>query len=100
MSFTKAEDETPITEYRIFVVRISDANSFDLAKANAVPVGNYKTVAKKGTNISQTLTSNARDVNGNLIENSLVYQVFIMSVSGVGHSNALSNPSRAIFLTR
>ncbi len=100
VSFSKVANETTISEYRIFVVRVSDASSFDLAKANAVSAGNYTTVAKKGTNISQTLASNARDVNGNLIENSVVYQVFVMSVSSVGHSNALSNPSGTIFLTK
>lgn len=100
VSFTKVNDETPIAEYRIFVVRASDANSFDLAKANAVSVGNYTTVTKKGSNISQTLASNARDVSGNLIENSVVYKVFVMSVSGVGHSNALSNPSGTFYLTK
>lgn len=100
VSFTKVADETPIAEYRIFVVRVSDANTFDLAKANAVPAGNYTTVTKKGTNISQTLASNARDVNGNLIENSIVYKIFVMSVSSVGHSNALSNPSAAFYLTK
>lgn len=100
VTFTKVADETTVSEYRIFVVRQSQANSFDLTKANAVAIGNYTTVAKTGANISQRLASNAKDSSGRAIENDVAYRVFVMSVSSIGNddSNALSNASSRIIL--
>ncbi|QOY35163.1 hypothetical protein AWH56_021055 [Anaerobacillus isosaccharinicus] len=100
ITFTKVADETTVSEYRIFVVRQSQANSFDLTKANAVATGNYTTVAKTGANITQRLASNAKDSNGRLIENDVAYRVFVMSVSSVGNDdkNALSGASSQIIL--
>ncbi|RXI96520.1 hypothetical protein DS745_22695 [Anaerobacillus alkaliphilus] len=98
VSFTKVADESTVAEYRIFVVRNSEATSFDLAKANAVASGNYTTFAKKGTNISQVLAHNAKDTGGRKIERDVNYRVFVMSVSSVGTENALTGASQQINL--
>ncbi|MCD9022567.1 copper amine oxidase N-terminal domain-containing protein [Cohnella silvisoli] len=102
VAFTKAADESSINHYRIFVVRDVNASGFNLASANAITDGNYYTTAyKTGGNISQVLSSSARDVNGAYIQNGVSYRIFVLSVGG-GNSagtNALSQASSAITLT-
>ncbi|KQO10708.1 copper amine oxidase N-terminal domain-containing protein [Paenibacillus sp. Leaf72] len=101
VAFTKAADETNLNQYRIFVVKTANAGSFNLAAANAVSnANNYTTVAKTGGNISQVLAATARDVNGDLIQNGISYQVFVLSVGGGSSAgtNALSLGSAAITL--
>ncbi|MFS0723788.1 stalk domain-containing protein [Paenibacillus sp. 1P07SE] len=101
VSFSRPGDESLINQYRIMVVPATNANAFNLAAANNVSSRNYTAVSKTGGNISQTLTSSARDVNGNLIRGGISYRVFILSVSqgGSGSSNALSAASNAITLS-
>lgn len=102
VAFTKAADETNLNHYRVFVVKAANAASFNLAAANAVSnANNYTTVAKTGGNISQVLAATARDVNGDLIQNNVSYQVFVLSVGGGSSAgtNALSLGSAAITLT-
>ncbi len=95
--FVRIGNEAAIAEYRIMVVKSNQA--FDLAQANAVPVGNYTAVAKTGGNIVQRLSSTARDVQGELIKPDIEYRVYVLSVSNAASSNALSNPSAPITLS-
>ncbi|MBA9083690.1 hypothetical protein FHR92_000133 [Fontibacillus solani] len=91
VAFTRASDESNISNYRIMVVKASNAGSFDLAKANLVNSYNY-TEVNKGSNYKQSLSYGARDVDGNAIQNGVNYRVFVLSV-GTGSyagNNALS----------
>ncbi|WP_082423146.1 copper amine oxidase N-terminal domain-containing protein [Paenibacillus dakarensis] len=100
VSFTKLSDESGIGAYRIFVVKSSDYKNFSLSKANNVSSYNYTQVNKTGNNITQALSSGARDVDGATIRNGVYYRVFVMSVATGNNSgnNKLSNPSNDIIL--
>ncbi|WP_314587685.1 copper amine oxidase N-terminal domain-containing protein [Paenibacillus terrigena] len=97
VSFTRATDESSINHYRILVVKSSDASRFSLSDANRVSSSNYMSVSKTGRNISTSLASNARDVDGALIRNGVNYQVFVLSVGNYG-DNTLSNASSTVRL--
>ncbi|MWV45959.1 copper amine oxidase N-terminal domain-containing protein [Paenibacillus sp. HJL G12] len=98
VSFTRAADESSLYNYRIMVVKASDANYFSLSSANAVSSSNYTNVSKTGYNITQTLSSGARDVDGQSIRNGVSYRVFVLSV-GAYNTTALSSYSPAITLS-
>lgn len=100
VSFTKLSDESGIGSYRIFVVKSSDYQNFNLSRANNVSSSNYTQVNKTGNNITQTLSSGARDVDGATIRNGVYYRVFVMSVATGNNSgnNKLSSPSSDIIL--
>lgn len=89
VKFNRASDETNINHYRIIVAKAT--TTLDLAKANAS--GNYTTVYKAGNTLTQTLGSNARDVDNQLIQNGVKYRVYVLSVanSNYGGNNALSS---------
>ncbi len=48
VSFSNANDESTVSEYRIIVVKDSNSDSFDLPKAEALLASNYTSVAKTG----------------------------------------------------
>lgn len=98
VSFTRASDESNLYSYRIMVVKSGDANYFTLSKANSLSSYYYTEVYKTGYNISQILSSNARDVDGDLIRNGVSYRVFVLSVGAYGN-NTLSSYSSAITLS-
>ncbi|BFH59856.1 copper amine oxidase N-terminal domain-containing protein [Paenibacillus azoreducens] len=98
VSFTRASDESNLYSYRIMVVKSRDANYFTLSKANSLSSYYYTEVYKTGYNISQPLSSNARDVDGDLIRNDVSYRVFVLSVGAYGN-NTLSSYSPAITLS-
>ncbi|MGM1049336.1 MAG: copper amine oxidase N-terminal domain-containing protein [Bacillota bacterium] len=101
VNFTKLSDESGIGSYRIFVVKSSDYHNFNLNKAKSVSSSNYTQVNKTGYNITQTLSSGARDVDGSTIRNGVYYRVFVMSV-GTGNNygnNNLSSVSSDIILS-
>ncbi|SYX87294.1 copper amine oxidase N-terminal domain-containing protein [Paenibacillus alvei] len=98
VSFERASDESDISQYRIMVVKSSDANRFTLSGANEISRSNYIAVSTTGRNQRIVLPSNARDVDGSSIRNGVSYQVFVLSVGKGSYSNALSNPSWPITL--
>ncbi|UNK19630.1 stalk domain-containing protein [Paenibacillus sp. N3/727] len=101
VNFNKLSDESGIGSYRIFVVKSSDYHNFNLNKANSVSSSNYTQVNKTGYNITQTLSSGARDIDGSSIRNGVYYRVFVMSV-GSGNNygnNNLSSVSSDIILS-
>ncbi|GIP09385.1 MAG: copper amine oxidase N-terminal domain-containing protein [Paenibacillus macerans] len=98
VEFSRASDESYIDQYRIMVVKSSNASSFTLSKANDVSSNNYTRVYKGGKTLSQVLSSSARDVNGDLIKQDVSYKVFVLSVGKSGYSNALSYASSEITL--
>lgn len=96
VSFNRVSDESNVSHYRILVVRASDADRFDLTKANNVDSSRY-TYAYKGSNYSSTLSSTARDVDGSYIREGISYKVFVLTVGNNG-GNALSYGSSTITL--
>ncbi|WP_309119422.1 copper amine oxidase N-terminal domain-containing protein [Paenibacillus sp.] len=102
VTFAKAADEGRVQYYRIFVVRSGNAGSFTLSTANAIAHPEYyTTVYKTGGDLSQVLSSQARDVNGAYIQNGVSYRVFVLSVGGGSYNgtNALSAASPEITLS-
>lgn len=99
VSFTKPYSESNISEYRVFVVP-TYYGSFDLNQANSLNSYYYTSISKRNANITQVLSSNSRDVRGNLIQNNVDYQVYVMSVRNSNSSgdNALSYASSTIRL--
>lgn len=101
VTFTRAQNEGSIANYRVFVVKTKDAGSFTLSTANNVP-SSYSTVVSKsgsGSTLTGQLTSSARDTSGDLIKNGVSYTVFVQSVSNhSGFANKLSSASSAISL--
>lgn len=102
VTFNKVSNESNISAYRIFVVKESDHPYFSLSRANSITnSSNYTQVGKtnSGSNITTTLSSNARDVDGALLRNGVNYRVFVMAVSNSGSgSNVLSPVSNPIVL--
>ncbi len=102
VSFTKADGETQqVGSYRILVVKSSDATGFDLAAAEAVAAANYTEVAKSGSDTVTTLSSSAKDTDGDQIDNDIYYKVFVLTVADGTNAtvNALSAASTSIRLT-
>lgn len=101
VSFNKVSDESNIHSYRVFVVKDSNYNSFNLSKANGVSSYNYTQVNKTGNNINNlTLASGARDVDGATIRSGVYYRVFVMAVNNNNsNNNVLSAPSNSIILS-
>ncbi|TVX88415.1 copper amine oxidase N-terminal domain-containing protein [Paenibacillus agilis] len=99
VSFNKAWDESIFHHYRIFVVKASQVNNFNLYQANNVNSSNYTYVNKTGSNISQILTSSTRDVDGVPIKSGESYRVFVMAVHSNHQYNVLSPASDAITLS-
>ncbi|OIA99308.1 copper amine oxidase [Paenibacillus sp. LC231] len=102
VSFNKVSNESNIHSYRVFVVKDSNYNSFNLSKANTASSYNYYThVNKTGNNINNlTLASGARDVDGATIRSGVYYRVFVMAVDNNNlNNNVLSAPSSSIILS-
>ncbi|MGC6585600.1 stalk domain-containing protein [Paenibacillus sp. Dod16] len=101
VSFNKVSNESNIHSYRVFVVKDSNYNSFNLSKANGVSSYNYTQVNKTGNNINNlTLASGARDVDGATIRSGVYYRVFVMAVNNNNsNNNVLSAPSNSIILS-
>ncbi|OZQ63964.1 hypothetical protein CA600_17950 [Paenibacillus sp. VTT E-133280] len=100
VSFNKLSDESKISSYRIFVVKATNYSNFNLAAANNVSSANYTLVSKTGNNITQILSSGARDVDGALIKTGVSYRVFVMAMDSSNAANhVLSSVSSAITLS-
>jgi len=98
VSFNKVSDESNISSYRIFVVRANNYSNFTLTKANSLSSSYYTQVNKTGYNITQLLSSGARDTDGYNIQNGVSYRVFVMAVAKNSGNNVLSSASNAITL--
>lgn len=100
VSFNKAANESLISRYQVYVVKEAEANGFTAAKANNLSGANYTTMNLTGDNIRDSLSSEAKDINGEKIRNLVPYKVFVLSVSKDGNvnNNSLSAPSPSITL--
>ena len=99
VSFARAADESRVREYRVLVVKSAAASSFTLAAANNVASSNYTVIAKTGNNLTQTLASSTRDIDGAPIRNGETYKVFVLSVGTGSLTNALSTASADVTLS-
>lgn len=98
ISFNTVSDESHISGYRVYAVRDQNASSFTLSSANALSSSYYTSVSKNGYNISQTLNSGSRDVNGSLITSGVTYRFFVVAVGSGSNSNTISSASSALTL--
>lgn len=98
VSFNKVSNESNISSYRIFVVRANNYSNFTLSKANNLSSSYYTQVNKTGYNITQVLSSGAKDTDGYPIQNGVSYRVFVMAVAKSSGNNTLSSASNAITL--
>lgn len=100
VTFNRPSDENNINHYRIMVVKAGNAGRFNLSDANALNSAYYTQVNKTGYNISQSLYSGARDVNGDVIKNGVDYRVFVLTVANGSNAanNKLSSASATIRL--
>ncbi|WP_281486617.1 copper amine oxidase N-terminal domain-containing protein [Lysinibacillus sphaericus] len=98
VGFNKVSDESTLSAYRIFVVRANNYSNFTLTKANSLSSTYYTQVNKTGYNITQVLSSGARDTDGYPIQNGVSYRVFVMAVTNNSANNTLSSASNTITL--
>ena len=100
VSFTQATDETTLSEYRIMVVKATQADGFNLTMANSVSVENYQAYAPVGNDYSLPLSETAKDTDGDIIEENIAYKIFVLSIADGTNAvtNILSNPSDEITL--
>lgn len=100
VSYTRASDESNISEYRIMIVKSSKAGSFTVSKAEGVHWTNY-TRANTGSNFNNVLSSDARDTDGDLIQNGVSYRAFVLTVGKGAYSGEykLTSQSSALTLT-
>ncbi|RXJ01650.1 copper amine oxidase N-terminal domain-containing protein [Anaerobacillus alkaliphilus] len=80
VSFKRAENEAPVSEYRVMVVKTSQATNFNLNTALSISPSNYTVITKSGQDIRQVLTSSTRDTDGAFVENDINYTVFVLQV--------------------
>ncbi|WP_049894995.1 copper amine oxidase N-terminal domain-containing protein [Paenibacillus antibioticophila] len=102
VTFTRASNESNISEYRVFLVKTKDASSFSLSRANSLSNQYYTTVSKtssSGSTLTGTFSASSRDTAGDLIKNNVAYTAFVLSVSNTSlASNKLSTASPSVTL--
>ncbi len=102
VTFTEVNDTLLLEEYRVIIVKSSQSGTFNLAIAEALPMGNYTVVEKENeaTQKILTLDANAKDSDGDDIAENVPYKAFILSVgdTALSDENALSAPSSELTL--
>jgi len=102
VSFNHIPDEITISEYRMFVVETSEADSFNTDSAILIPPGGYYSITPTGNNILINFSSDTlHDYSSNIIAHQISYKVFILSVADgvIANVNALSAPSNSFILS-
>lgn len=89
VSFTKAANETKISQYRVMVVKDAVAGSFTIAAAKQVPVASYVTHTPNGNNFSATLAPGFLDTDGDPILQNVPYKVFVLCIPDGMNATAL-----------
>lgn len=102
VTFTRASNESNISQYRVFLVKTKDASSFSLSRANALSNQYYTTVSKTSSSnstLTGSLSASSRDTAGDLIKNGVAYTAFVLSASNTSTaSNKLSTASPSVTL--
>ncbi|MET3938418.1 hypothetical protein ABIC22_001230 [Paenibacillus sp. PvP094] len=86
VSFTRPTSEKAVSEYRIMLVKTRDVNSFNESAASVVPSGNYTSVSPNGSNPRLTLNAQTRDVNGDLLNTSETYRLYVLTMGNSSNS--------------
>ncbi|MHA7583436.1 stalk domain-containing protein [Paenibacillus vandeheii] len=100
VSFTRPTSEKAVSSYRIMLVKTRDVNSFNEAAASVVPSGNYTSVSPNGTDPRLTLNAQTRDVNGDLLNTSETYRLYVLTMgnSNNNYKNLLAWSSQSLKL--
>ncbi|GGD55735.1 copper amine oxidase N-terminal domain-containing protein [Paenibacillus nasutitermitis] len=99
ISFSKSNTESAIDHYRILVVKASNSSSFGLATALSVNSRNYTTAVPYSENQTITLSAQARDVNGDLLQVNQAYAVYVLAIGKANGQNALSQASSTVMIS-
>ncbi|PWL28906.1 MAG: hypothetical protein DCO96_08805 [Fluviicola sp. XM-24bin1] len=99
VSFGAAPSEFGIQEYRTIIVKSSNAATFDLAAAQALPATAYDVQAVTGGPYSLNPSATTTDSDGDAIALSLPYTMFVWSVSDGTSANIDSLASAATDVT-
>lgn len=99
LSFTMADDEATVGEYRMIVHKAS-ADPLLLADAEALPAARYTAMAPTGSDVITTFPGTAQDTDGDLVIPGVAYRCYVMSTpDGVlALRAALSDPSNEVTL--
>ncbi|MDP4662659.1 MAG: T9SS type A sorting domain-containing protein [Salibacteraceae bacterium] len=100
--FTKASNENKVDQYRVLVVKASNAASFNLAQAQAAPTSSYFSVNPNGSLFyTSTLNATLNDVDGDPITTAVPYRLFVLSVADgtIANTDVLSNQSNSVTLS-
>ena len=99
LAFTRAVDETTVSEYRLIVSK-SPSAPFNRAAAEALPADRYTVQAPIGSDIITTFTAATKDVDGDVVVPGQNYVCFVLSMpDGVlAMATALSDSSNVVTL--
>ncbi|WP_315794482.1 copper amine oxidase N-terminal domain-containing protein [Paenibacillus sp. BIC5C1] len=100
VSFTRPTSEKAVSQYRVMLVKTRDVNSFNESSASVVPSGNYTAISPNGTDPRLTLNSQTRDVNGDLLNTSETYRLYVLTMGNSNNSykNLLAWSSQSLKL--
>ncbi|WP_179132281.1 MULTISPECIES: copper amine oxidase N-terminal domain-containing protein [unclassified Paenibacillus] len=100
VSFTRPTSEKAVSEYRVMLVKTRDVNSFNESAASVVPSGNYTSITPNGTDPRLTLNAQTRDVNGDLLNTSETYRLYVLTMGNSNNSykNLLAWSSQSLKL--
>ncbi|NEU61841.1 copper amine oxidase N-terminal domain-containing protein [Paenibacillus sp. ALJ109b] len=100
VSFTRPTSEKAVSQYRVMLVKTRDVNSFNESAASVVPSSNYTSISPNGTDPRLTLNAQTRDVNGDLLNTSETYRLYVLTVGNSNNSykNQLAWSSQSLKL--
>jgi|GEM_PF-2367631 len=98
LSFTKAIDESKLSEYRIMLAKADDENANDLEFLNQLTEEYYYSIPTGNgvySRLSFNLTENTKTIDGDEITAFIDYKIIIVNVSEDGNpeANTLAEPS-------
>lgn len=95
INFPKAYNESDVREYRVLIVKSS---SYGFTTSQALSNAYYTSAWPTGRDQNVNLTSQSKDVNGDLLRNNQSYNAYVLTL-GKNGSNALSNMSSSFTLS-
>jgi len=100
VNFNHALNEQLISEYRLIVVKSEDSETFDIEQANNIAPENYTIIDTVGTSFNSILSQTTTDKDGDLIQDLVEYNVFVLSIADGENlfENTLSYPSNKLTL--
>lgn len=99
VAFSIPSDEATVGEYRIIVVKESNAATFDAEAAGALRAPSLTVAKRANKDISAVLDMAATDSDGDLIANDIAYLVFVLTVADGDDANVNTLASAAVAIT-